>query len=303
MKAARFEYQRASSLTDALSKLHTGDVSTSTKVIAGSQSLGPMLNMRLTRPDNLVDVSQLPDLLNVRQETDGIRIGAGVTHAQIEDGRHDLLRGHPLQSVARDIAYRAVRNRGTIGGSLAHADPAADWVVVLSAFDAIVHIASHQSQRNLPISQFLVGAYTTALKADELITGITIPNPPQDIHWGYVKFCRKPGEFAHASAAVRFEASTATACIILGALDGPPTTLPQLAAALARGESQAMSRANLLQSVSAVVDANDAARCQWHAVAIERALQQAGICGIPLSKGSKGSKGSTGNSGNGGGNA
>jgi carbon-monoxide dehydrogenase medium subunit len=124
MKAAAFEYVRAHSLADALREI--GDAARGVKPMSGSQSLGPMLNLRLTRPSRVVDVSRLEPLRGVSVEGEVIRIGAAVTHAEIEDGKHEPIRGGFLQYVAAGIAYRAVRNRGTIGGSLAHADPAAD---------------------------------------------------------------------------------------------------------------------------------------------------------------------------------
>jgi carbon-monoxide dehydrogenase medium subunit len=200
-----------------------------------------------------------------------------VTHANIEDGVHAALVGHPIQNVARDIAYRAVRNRGTLGGSLAHADPAADWVVVMTALDAHINIISNHSERTISIHDFIHGAYTTDLADNELISSVTIPTMASDLRWAYVKFCRKPGEFAHASAAVRFEASTRTARIVLGALDGAPRSLHDLAVTIAKGEMQAATRANLIAAVQQFVLPSDAIQVKLHAVALERALQQIGV--------------------------
>ena len=106
-------------------------------MLAGGQSLGPMLNLRLAQPRLLVQVDRLPELAGVAADADAVTIGACVTHAAIADGRVPDIGGNVLARVADDIAYRAVRNRGTIGGSLCHADPAADWVTVLTALDAI----------------------------------------------------------------------------------------------------------------------------------------------------------------------
>jgi len=140
MKAAAFQYSRPANLADAVTQLGQND--SMAKAMGGSQSLGPMLNMRLARPTQVIDVSELPELLEVREQSGMIQIGASVTHAQIEDGVHSALVGHPMQSVARDIAYRAVRTRGTLGGSIAHADPAADWVVVMTALNASLQLRS-----------------------------------------------------------------------------------------------------------------------------------------------------------------
>ena len=140
MKAAAFDYLRPHSVTEGLASLQHPEVDC--KIMAGSQSLGPMLNLRLARPSTVVDISGLNELRTVTQEGDTIRIGAGVTHAEIEDGVFAPLAGHPWQKVAGSIAYRSVRNRGTIGGSIAHADPAADWVLAASAMNAVIEIVS-----------------------------------------------------------------------------------------------------------------------------------------------------------------
>lgn len=231
MKAARFDYLRAESLVHALDTLDTkgSDV----KVMAGSQSLGPMLNLRLARPHSVIDISGLSALRTVTIEGHSVRIGAGVTHAEIEDGLYEPLRGHPWQSVASAIAYRSVRNRGTIGGSIAHADPAADWVLAATAINAQIEIASKHATYRVPMDQFMQAAYTTVLSDKEIITAIHIPMMSNQARWGYFKFCRKIGEFAEASCAAYFDASNQVANIVVGALSGAPvklTTLAQLVA-------------------------------------------------------------------------
>ena len=133
MKPAPFDYARPSTLSDAIALLRSEG---SVKLLAGGQSLGPMLNLRLVQPDLLVDIAAVPELLRIETEGDGLLIGACVTHADIEDGRVPDPTGGALPAVAGAIAYRAVRNRGTIGGSLAHADPAADWPLALAALGA-----------------------------------------------------------------------------------------------------------------------------------------------------------------------
>lgn len=142
MKPARFDYERPTSLGDALALLGTGE--RVVKCLAGGQSLGPMLNLRLVQPDLLVDITRIPELTRVEEDDDGLLLGACTTHAAIEDGRVPDVTGGVLPAVAQGIAYRAVRSRGTIGGSLAHADPAADWLACLTALGAeiVVHGAS-----------------------------------------------------------------------------------------------------------------------------------------------------------------
>ena len=121
---------------------------------------------------------------------------------ELEDGCFPALRGHPLQRVAGGIAYRAIRNRGTIGGSLAHADPAADWPVVLAALGARSGPAFRRAAtRRLGVADFMLGAYTTVLAADEIVAAVRRAALAPTSRWGYYKFCRKTGEFAEASCA------------------------------------------------------------------------------------------------------
>ena len=273
MKAAAFQYSRPTDLADAASQLSQNNAEA--KVMGGSQSLGPMLNMRLARPAQVIDVSALPELLSVREHDNTIQIGASVTHAQIEDGIHAPLVGHPVQSVARDIAYRAVRTRGTVGGSIAHADPAADWVVVMTALNATLQLRQANDNRSVPMNSFMQGAYTTQLNEGEIITRIDIPTLSDDARWGYFKFCRKPGEFADASAAVLFDPTNKTAHIVLGALDGPPRHLVDLAQQVARDGAATLDRATIVAAVKTVLDPSDPVQCKLHAVCVERALHSA----------------------------
>ena len=271
MKAASFEYQRPATLPAALRAL--ADAGGAAKVMGGGQYLGPMLNLRLARPKQVVDVSALGELRQVTADGDQLRIGAAVTHAEIEDGVHPLLRGGLLQSVAGGIAYRAIRNRGTLGGSLAHADPAADWVLAMAALGAQIEISSAAGTRRVPMERFMHGAYTTDLADGELLTAVRIPRLGAAARWGYFKFCRKTGEFAEASCAAVFDPSRKLARIVLGALDGAPQALPALAAQVAR--SAAMPPRETLQSaIAAALPGKDAVDRKLRVAAVERCLHQ-----------------------------
>jgi carbon-monoxide dehydrogenase medium subunit len=193
-----------------------------------------MLNLRLARPALLIDISRVEALRSVTESNGVVRIGAGVTHSDIEDGRFPSLRDHPWQRVAGTIAYRSVRNRGTIGGSLAHADPAADWILAAWACDARIEIARSGASRQLTLPEFMQAAYTTALAADEMLVAVCIPASVARSEWGYYKVCRKVGDFAEASCAVRFDAHAGQARVVVGALDGPPRGLDVLAQSVAR---------------------------------------------------------------------
>ncbi|WP_420227649.1 FAD binding domain-containing protein [Pigmentiphaga litoralis] len=271
MKAALFDYTRPDEVGAALSAL-TG--SPGAKAMGGSQSLGPMLNLRLARPGVVVDVSGIAGLRTVTKDGDSIRVGAAVTHAEIEDGVHPLLRGTPLQKIAAGIAYRSVRNRGTLGGSLAHADPAADWLVTAVAFEASLEIVSSAGSRRVDADAFMIGAYTTVLAENELIAAVRFPVASPAMRWGYYKYCRKTGEFAEASCAARFDSSTGMARIAIGALSGAPRLLPALAAAVAREGQTACTNEAIAHAVAEAMPDHDAVDRKLHAVAVRRCLAQ-----------------------------
>jgi carbon-monoxide dehydrogenase medium subunit len=219
MKAAAFELARPDSLDQAIAML----ASDGGRVLAGGQSLGPMMNLRLARPDRLVQIGGLPELSGVAADADAVTIGACVTHAALADGLAPDIGGDVLARVADGIAYRAVRNRGTIGGSLCHADPAADWVTVLTALGAAILLRGPNGPRTLPIADFIVGAFRTALGPGEILCAVRVPRLPSDARWGYVKACRKPGDFAHAMTAVLVTAGARR--VVVGALGGRPLLL------------------------------------------------------------------------------
>lgn len=241
MKPAAFDYQRADSTAQALALLQAGDGAA--KACSGSQSLGPMLNLRLAQPAQLVDVSRLQVLLGFELRPDVLRIGAAVTHARIEDGElPDVTRGM-LPAVASNIAYRAVRNRGTLGGSLAHADPAADWVATLRLLNASIRIQGPQGERALPASEFLLGPFTTALDPDELVVAVDVPRFSAGARWAYRKMCRKPGEFAEAIGAIWIDPERGVARALVGALGGMPYVVDGAEAVAALEQPAAMDQA------------------------------------------------------------
>src|SRR5690606_5868549 len=174
MKPPRFQYEAPSTLDEALRRLAAlGD---SAKVIAGGQSLMPAMNMRLATPEVLVDLRRLDALRGIRELPSGAtEIGALTTHASCE--RSELLqRRLPLiPAVMRFVAHPQIRNRGTIGGSLAHADPAAEWQAVCIALDATIVVASADGQRRVKAVDFTQDVYTTDLQPGELITAVEFP--------------------------------------------------------------------------------------------------------------------------------
>jgi carbon-monoxide dehydrogenase medium subunit len=212
MKSAAFRYERPASLEAALRILAEND---GARPIAGAQSLGPMLNLRLAEPDLVVDISRLPELKRIEDSRDVILVGAGVRHADFEDGRVPDVLGGLLVRVARGIAYRAIRNRGTIGGSLAHADPAADWPTIMIALGATLEVRSLRAQRLIAASDLITGALTTSISPDELIESIRIPHFDRMARGSYHKISLKPGDFAEAFAAIVIDPARAEVRAVL----------------------------------------------------------------------------------------
>ncbi len=223
MKPSKFEYERPSDLSEVMAFVQREDIVV--KILAGGQSLGPMLNLRLVQPDLLIDITGIAELKRVEATDDAIIIGACVTHADIEDGRVPDVTGGALSKVARAIAYRAVRNRGTIGGSLVHADPSADWVSSLAAIGAEVLIAGPEGQRRLAIEDFMTGVFEAALEPGEILEAVRIPRLSANARWGYHKLCRKTGEFAHAIGAVLHDPDREVCRVVLGATESKPIVL------------------------------------------------------------------------------
>ena len=264
MKSAAFDYIRPRDIGEALSALRTADA----KPIAGGQSLGPMLNLRLARPKLLVDVSRIATLKQIQDEGDAWRIGACVTHAELED--KPLAGCEPLAKVARVVAYRAVRNRGTMGGSLAHADPAADWPLALAVLDAVVRVVGASGRREIKADAFMTAAFTTQLADDEIVESIRVPKLGAGARWGYYKFCRKTGEFPEASAALLLDPQRRTARLFAGALDRAPQPLDTVARAVAEHGSASPDMINA--ALARVAPGMGPAARKLRATAVQRAI-------------------------------
>lgn len=232
MKPAAFDYARASSASEAVALLAAAPGAA--RALAGGQSLVPMMNLRLVRPRRVVDIKRAG--LRGASEVEGrVRLGACVTHADIEDCRvPDPTRGL-LPRIARGIAYRAVRNRGTLGGSLAHADPAADWVSTMVALDAEMLLEGPRGPRRIPAARFFLSAFATALSESELLVAVEIPALSDGARTGYCKINRKTGEFAQAIGIAVHDPARGVARVVAGAVEAPPVLLPRAAAALAAG--------------------------------------------------------------------
>jgi carbon-monoxide dehydrogenase medium subunit len=201
MIPAAFDYHAPGTLADALALLDRyGD---DAKVLAGGQSLLPMLKIRLAQVGHLVDIGRIPGLDYIKEEGGFLKIGAGTSEAALE--RSDLIRTkYPiLMDTAKVIADPLVRNRATAGGNLAHGDPANDHPATMLAVGASVVVRGPKGERTIPVDQFFQGLFTTALAANEILTEIRIPVPPARSGGAYVKLERKVGDFATAGVAAQ----------------------------------------------------------------------------------------------------
>ena len=230
MKPAPFDYLRPKSVAEASVAL--GKRGVTTAAIAGGQSLVPMLALRVALPDILVDLSRLDDLKVVTRTPDSVWLGALTTHAAIEDGETPDIFNGLMRRVAGQISYRAVRNHGTIGGSVALADPAADWPACLLALGTSVRVVGRNGVRVQSIDDFLKGAYETTLATGDIIMGFDIPSPPKSFRWGFSKVARKSGAFAHSLAVVTATAKDISVKAVLGAAGARPRALVATASQL-----------------------------------------------------------------------
>jgi carbon-monoxide dehydrogenase medium subunit len=210
VKPPPFDYTRPRSLADALAALaeHGADA----RPLAGGQSLIPLLNLRLARPSLLVDLNVVPGLADVRPDDGWLVLGAMVRQRALERdpqvGRHVPL----LSQAARLAGHPSIRNRGTLGGSLAHADPSAEYPAVALALDAELVARGASGERVIPAGEFFVDLFTTALKPEELLTAVRIPVLPDGTGWAIHEIARRHGDFALAGAAVVLRKAADATC-------------------------------------------------------------------------------------------
>ncbi|MFD6064063.1 FAD binding domain-containing protein [Rhodococcus wratislaviensis] len=201
MKPSRFDYLRPDSVDEALRML--AEDPDESKILAGGQSLIPVLNFRLASPERLIDINRLTDLAYLRAVDGGLHIGALTRHATLEKSRLIERRWPLLKEAVHWVAHAAIRNRGTIGGSVSHADSAAELPVALTALDAtIVARSSSRGERCIPAQDFFVGTMTTAMEPDELLVEIRVPPLPADHGYAFEEISRRNGDFGLAGSAV-----------------------------------------------------------------------------------------------------
>jgi carbon-monoxide dehydrogenase medium subunit len=202
MIAHEFEYSTTTELSEALNLLANG-----AKPLAGGMSLVPMMKLRLATPEHVVDIRHIKELNYVKVSPDGVRIGATVTHHSVETSQ--VLRAvcPLLAKTAACIGDVQVRNMGTIGGSIAHADPSADYLAALFALEAQIGLASAHGERTLPISEFIVDSFTTALEPGEIVREISVPAETGNTGTAYIKMSQPASGFAIVGIAARVRRS------------------------------------------------------------------------------------------------
>lgn len=217
MKPVAFAYHRPTDLPEALQWLHDHPDG---KVLAGGQSLIPLMNFRLSRPTALLDINALSELADVRQTGTHLRLGGLIRHQQLH--QHPVVRElcPVLAEAAGQVGHWAIRNRGTLGGSLVHADPASELPAASVALQATLEITSSAGTRRVPAESFYLGFLTTDIRPDELLTAVEIPLR-SDGAFGFAEFARRAGDFALAGAFVQRRAAGDGAVTWFGVSGGP----------------------------------------------------------------------------------
>jgi aerobic carbon-monoxide dehydrogenase medium subunit len=203
IKPPPFEYLRPTDVEGVLAALaQDGD---ETKILAGGQSLVPMMNLRIVAPKRLVDINRVPGLDRIGIDGDWFVIGALARHSDVlaspAVGQHAPL----VVAAYRHVAHRPIRNRGTIGGNLAHADPASELPAVMLALDAEIVLRSRNGERQVPAERFFLGTFETAAHADELLTAIRIPRASENRRWGFEEMSQRQGDYALVAVAATFD--------------------------------------------------------------------------------------------------
>jgi len=280
MIPAGFDYVRARSVRDALNALANGD---GAKLLAGGHSLLPMMRFRLAQPAKLVDIGELAELRGIAAKGRGLRIGATTTYRELLDSPLVAERAPLIAEACRTIGDVQVRNRGTIGGGVAHADPASDMPAVLLALEAAFQLRSKTAKRSIQARDFFQGPFTTAMAADELLTDIVVPGLPRGARTAYLSFEQAASGYPLVGVAVAATLSrkTVTECTvaITGVSDHP--FLVASAASLVGTTADAAARAAVadgaLSGVTVNSDLHAPADYRSHLarVAVQRALAAA----------------------------
>jgi aerobic carbon-monoxide dehydrogenase medium subunit len=285
MKPPRFRYHDPENVSDVIGLLGRLD---NARVLAGGQSLMPMLNMRLALPDDVIDLNRVEELsyLNVKGGPGGdvLEIGAMTRQREIEFSDAVRERCPLMHEAILQVGHRQTRNRGTLGGSLCQLDPSAELVAVAAALDATVAVAGRKGARDIAIADFPKTYMTPAIEADELVTGVRFPLWPKAHGWAFVEFARRHGDFAIVSAAALLEedrnGKIARASVTLGGVAAAPVRMKAVERALVgQKASDALFReaCEACRKIEALEDVHAPASYRRHLAAVlsRRALEQA----------------------------
>jgi carbon-monoxide dehydrogenase medium subunit len=258
MKPAAFSYHRPRTLEDALSLLAIHGFEA--KLIAGGQSLAPMMNMRFAQPAHLIDLNALPQLAGVTLEPDTLVIGAMTRHHEVATSSTVRAACPLLAEAAATIGHYAIRQRGTLGGSLAHADPAAQMPLIASTLGARIEIVGPDGSRELPASQFLIAVMTTDLAAEEIIRAVRFPAALPGERHAFEAFSRRHGDFAIAACAVTTvltEGKFSSLRIGVGGVADVPIVLDELATGFRGEKADEQGIAGIAEAVASAIDVHD----------------------------------------------
>ena len=224
MRPAPFAYSAPETIPEVVEELRDPD--RDARILAGGQSLIPMLNLRIARFDRLVDIGRVAGLAGIRCEQDTAVIGATTTHTDIERSAELAERLPIMREAASHIGHHAIRNRGTLGGSISHADPSAEWPTVVTALGASMRVVGSGGERRVDARGFFRDHFTSALEPDELLVDLTVPLPVPGTGWSFMEFARQSGAFALALVAVlvRLDERGAIghACVAVGGCGSQP---------------------------------------------------------------------------------
>ena len=256
MKPAPFMYARPGSVEEALALLQTGG--DDAKVLAGGQSFVPLLNLRIASVDAVVDLNRLSELAYIKRDTDTLCIGAMTRHRQVEVSEEVQAAQPLLARAAAEVGHLAIRNRGTIGGSLVHADPAAEWPLVAVTLDAQFVVRSHESTRTIAAREFFRGPLMTAIESNEILCEVRFPLAPPGAVWGFQELCRRPGDFAIVAVACLLSLDHSGTCsavaLAVGGAHATPLHIPDVGTVISgsKGEDAVITEA--AEKAAAAVD-------------------------------------------------
>jgi len=283
MKPAPFRYAAPASLEEALALLC--EHGHGAKLMAGGQSLMPMMNLRIARPEVVIDANRIPGLAGWQRDAGGLRIGALARQCVLEDPAGPSGAAPLLAAAIRHIGHVATRGRGTIGGSVAHADPAAELPCCMLALDATLLARSRHGERAIPAAGFFTGVFATALEPDEMLCEIRLPPPLPASGAAFLEIARRPGDFAMVAVAAVLalapDRSVSKASLALAGVGDTPLRIPEAEAALAGQPAGEGAWAEAGRIVARAIDpatdlhATAAYRRKVSAVLTERALAEA----------------------------